>query len=296
MTARVLRPGLFPTVNIAGLLFILAAMWYAGASQGNGAAYVLLFLLASVVIVSVPRTIANLKALKVSAESAKPVFAGQEVSMPVELQNLSRSTHHSISVTLPDGTGFTDMVPEIAEGKAARTALRFPAMKRGEHIVTQLALESVYPLGFVKSRRLEPVNQRYLVYPKPAGDPAFPHPVAKASEQVDRLVQMEGDDFSGVRAYIPGESQRHIDWKAVARGLPMMTKQFVVESGGVLFLDFDAIRYPDVESRLSQLTLWVVEAERGRLRYGLRLPSLEIAPSLGEEHYHKCLRALALFR
>ena len=43
----------------------------------------------------------------------------------------------------------------------------------------------------------------------------------------------EGDDFAGVRAYVPGESQRHIDWRAVARGQPLMTKQFAAEAEGV---------------------------------------------------------------
>jgi uncharacterized protein (DUF58 family) len=56
------------------------------------------------------------------------------------------------------------------------------------------------------------------------------------------------------------------------------------------------VPFSDLEERLSQLVLWVIEAERTRLPYGLRLPAVEIQPSLGEPHFHRCLRALALFQ
>ena len=93
-----------------------------------------------------------------------------------------------------------------------------------------------------------------------------------------------------------GESQRHIDWKAVARGQPLMTKQFAAETKGAVYLDFFELRFADVEEKLSQLTLWVIEAERARQPYGLRLPGIEISPALGQMHFHSCLRALSLFR
>ena len=76
-----------------------------------------------------------------------------------------------------------------------------------------------------------------------------------------------------------------------------MTKQFTAEpESGLLYLDFAAIRMGQVEERLSQLALWIIEAERARHPYGLRLPDVEIPPSLGEAHFHRCLQTLALFR
>jgi uncharacterized protein (DUF58 family) len=50
-----------------------------------------------------------------------------------------------------------------------------------------------------------------------------------------------------------------------------------------------------VEERLSQLALWVIEAERAGHSYGLRLPGIAIPPALGQLHFHECLRALSLF-
>jgi uncharacterized protein (DUF58 family) len=93
---------------------------------------------------------------------------------------------------------------------------------------------------------------------------------------------------------VPGESQRQIDWKAVARGQPLMTKQFTAEADDLLHLDYDQVRLADPEQRLSQLALWIVEAERARRRYSLHLPGTRIPSGSGEAHYHRCLRALAL--
>jgi uncharacterized protein (DUF58 family) len=105
----------------------------------------------------------------------------------------------------------------------------------------------------------------------------------------------EGDDFAGTRPYVHGESQRHIDWRAVARGQSLVTKQFTAEAEGVVYLDFSALRSADVEAKLSQLALWIIEAERARRPYGLRLPHTKIPPAVGQAHFHQCLRALSLF-
>jgi uncharacterized protein (DUF58 family) len=51
-----------------------------------------------------------------------------------------------------------------------------------------------------------------------------------------------------------------------------------------------------VEETVSQLTLWVIEAERAQQPYCLRLPGVEISPAVGQLHFHSCLRALSLFR
>jgi len=289
-------PLVSPTWSLIGLLFVLVAMWYAASSQNNAAAYLLMFALTSVFLISIPHALFNLGGLKATAESVKPTFAGQEVSLPFEITNESRATRHGIALSLPDFGGNTERIDDIPAGKAARVILRFSAPARGEHEIGRLCLASVYPLGFLHAWRRVTVPQRYLVYPKPAGDPNLPLGSSRSTQNRPRPELGEGDDFAGVRAYVPGESQHHIDWKAVARGQPLMTKQFAAEADGLLYLDFAAVRFSDPEERLSQLALWVIEAERARHPYGLRLPTAAIAPSLGERHFHRCLRTLALFK
>lgn len=283
---------LVPTGNAGGFAFILAVMWYVGMGQGNGVAYLLFFLLLSVLLVSIPKTFLNLTALKVAVESAKPAFAGQEVSLSIELLNGSSRARCAITAGLPGPELESEIVDEIPGGRASRTVIRFPATRRGLHEITAVLLTSAWPLGFFKAERRMPVSRQYLVYPRPSGDPNLPQPAGGKTPGSENI-QPEGDDFAGLRAYLPGESQRHIDWKAVARGHALMSKQFATDGEGMLHLDFHAIVNRDTEMRLSQLALWIIEAERARRPYSLSLPAVEIPASIGEAHYHRCLRALA---
>jgi uncharacterized protein (DUF58 family) len=289
-------PLVYPTAGFAALLFVLAAMWYAASSQNSAVIYLLLFVLVSVFLVSIPHTLINLAGVTLRVESAKPTFAGNEVCLPVEIMNNSRATRYGIEVVLSHADKTRKRLDRIPRESAARLTLRFSACHRGEHRIETIDLTSCYPLGFVRASIRFVFNQTYLVYPKPAGNPRLP---TSRSRFADSWVQQgigDGDDFAGVRVYVRGESQRHIDWKAVARGQPLMTKQFAAETKGAVYLDFLELHSDDVEEKLSQLTLWVIEAERARQPYGLRLPGIEISPALGQLHFHYCLRVLSLFR
>jgi uncharacterized protein (DUF58 family) len=288
-------PLLYPTGSFAGLLFVLGAMWYAASSQNSPAVYLLLFGLTAVFLVSIPHTLLNLADVTMAPESAKPAFAGQEVSLPIEVMNCSRAPRRGIQLVVPGRGGKRKQIDYIPAGKAARVTLRFPATQRGEHRISTFRLTSIYPLGFVRVSKKFASSQTYMVYPKPSGDPRLPMDRARSPHSRPQAELGEGDDFAGVRAYVPGESQRHIDWKAVARGQSLMTKQFAAEAEGSVHLDFSALRFHGTEERLSQLALWVIEAERVRRPYSLRLPNIEIAAAVGETHFHRCLRALSLF-
>ena len=286
---------LSPTGNFAALLFILGAMWYAASSQNSPAVYFLLFMLGAIFLVSIPQTLFNTKGLTITLESAKPAFAGQEIALPIEIINKSRRARYAIEVSLSGAARARERVDYLPGGKAARVTLRFLANARGQHEIGCLVLSSVYPLGFVRASRKLAAARSYLVYPKPAGNLPLPGSRALRSGERAQPDLEEGDDFAGLREYVPGESQRHIDWKAVARGQPLMIKQFAAETDGALCLDFSCVPVADVEQRLSQLALWVIEAERTQHQYGLRLPGTNISPGRGYAHFHRCLRALSLF-
>jgi uncharacterized protein (DUF58 family) len=288
-------PLVYPTTGFAGLLFVLGAMWYAASSQNNAAVYLLLFVLTAVFLVSIPHTLINLAGVTVTLESVHPAFVGQEVSLPLEIMNDSRATRYGIELTVSGSNRERQRIDHIPAYKAARVTLRFPVRQRGEHSVETLCLTSAYPLGFIRFLKKFASSQTYIVYPKPAGELRLPSSFVRRHDGRPLTEFGEGDDFAGVRPYVHGESQRHIDWRAVARGQSLMTKQFTAEAEGVVYLDFSALCSADVEEKLSQLALWVIEAERVRRPYALRLPGAEILPAVGQAHFHQCLRALSLF-
>ena len=91
------------------------------------------------------------------------------------------------------------------------------------------------------------------------------------------------------------DAPRHVAWKASTKSEKLLTKQFSTPGAAILWFDFDALSDTDTEIRLSRLTGMILEAEYLQLTYGLRLPTIEIAPDLGEAQRARCLRALALF-
>jgi uncharacterized protein (DUF58 family) len=268
-------------------------MCYAGASQGNGAAYLLCFLLTSLTVVSLVHAWANLQGLEVSVESIAPVFVGEEVVVWVNVSATNKQSHFGIQVLANDGDPSMNRWT-IGPDAPSRIEVRFPAKKRGRYHQLELELRSEYPLGFLTGRQLVTIAHDYEIYPAPHGVLPWPRTLAPTRQPRDGT-RHEGDDFGGTRLWRRGESQRHIDWKAAARAPVLLTKQWTGEVDEILHFDWAALTSLDSEARLSQLAKWIVAAEHSFETYELRLPGKTIRPARGDRHYHECLRALAGF-
>jgi uncharacterized protein (DUF58 family) len=57
--------------------------------------------------------------------------------------------------------------------------------------------------------------------------------------------------------------------------------------------DLDQAPGRDLESRLSVMARWIVDAQARGETFGLRLPGLEIPPQPGMQQRRRCLAALA---
>ncbi len=287
------RTWVLPNRNAIGLVAVLAGMWYAGVTQTNGAAYLLCFVLGAVAAVSTVHAWANLKGVTIEADPIRPVFAGEEIAVPLRASSSRGREHFGIRVVPVDG-GTASVLPAVARTGTVGGELRARAARRGSFQTLTVRLESRYPLGFFTARRTVRLPAPHFVYPAPAG--SEPLPVSLAPSRTGRDgARTEGDDFGGVRAWRTGESQRHIDWKAAARGQPLLIKQWAGDTDTTVVLDWETLGALAPEARLSQLARWVVLAERGGSQYGLRLPGASLAPARGEAHYHACLRRLAEF-
>ena len=287
------RTWVLPNRNTIGLVAVLAGMWYAGVTQSNGAAYLLCFVLASVAAVSTAHAWANLKGIVVEADAIPVVFAGEEIAVPLRAASVNRREHFGLRV-VPIGGGAPVAFPSLPRNGSVAATLRARALRRGAFASLPVRLESRFPLGFFTARRSVSLAAPHWVYPAPAG--SQPLPVSRAPARTGRDgTRTEGDDFGGVRAWRTGESQRHIDWKAAARGQPLLIKQWSGDADTTVLLDWDLLGDLAPEARLSQLARWVVQAERGGSQYALRLPGASLAPTRGEAHSHACLRLLAEF-
>ena len=287
------RVWVWPNGRTLGLTAVLAAMCYAGASQNNGAAYLLCFFLTGLAIVSLVHAWANLQGLSVSVEAIPPVFAGDDVAVPVIVAGGKSRSHFGLQIAAPRGapSAFGNV---IVPDSPSLIEVRFPSPRRGHYRTVPLHIMSDYPLGFFTAHQRMKVTHDFYVYPAPSGSAPFPRTVVPTDRPRDGL-RHEGDDFGGTRMWQQGESQRHIDWKAAARNPVLLTKQWTGETDEILYFDWAALPSLETEARLCQLARWIVMAEREFDIYELRLPGKTIRAARGDAHFHACLRALASF-
>jgi uncharacterized protein (DUF58 family) len=282
--------------QLATLLMVLVFMLVAAINYQSNAAWLLVFLSASGAGLSALHARRNLRTVFLADWNAAPVFAGDPITLGVTLA-AGRYDAWGIAVTAPDELLPAGQAARIATCNlpalgAAALAIPLTPRPRGLWTVDRLVLCSAWPLGLITVWRDLPVACRVLVYPQPVG-----LALEALSGSTDGEADGDGpghEDFTGHRSLRTGEPPRRIDWKAHARGRPLLAKEF--SGGGTIgvWCDWDQTRGDD-ETRLSQLARWVVDAQRGGLGFALRLPGTAIPPGSGEAHCHRCLTALALY-
>lgn len=163
----------------------------------------------------------------------------------------------------------------------------------------RVRLQTRFPLGLLRAWSYWLPDARALVYPRPEEN-APPLPLA-GDEHRDGTGQAGQDDFAGVRGYQAGDSLKRLAWRQIARvdiesGGALVTKHF--EGGAATEIAIDMSQLPgsmDIESKLSRMTRWILEAEARSLAYAFHLGDLNLPAALGPAHRETCLRALALY-
>lgn len=110
------------------------------------------------------------------------------------------------------------------------------------------------------------------------------------------LRRTRGDeDFSGLRAYVPGDSPRQVSWRHAARTGQLLTRETDAPAGTVLALDWaDTADLREYEARVSRLAAWVGAARRLGTPFALILPGVTLSAAAGEGQARAALAALAL--
>lgn len=281
------------------LIAITLAILYAAATTNNGAAYLLAFALIALGCVGAVQGARNLSGIQARVADLSHSYTGVTgendalCHIRVALHHENRTPSYGLEVRLPAYPKTSGMVPVLRPEAMGEVNLRIGGLPRGIYPLRELEVASLYPFGFLRlGRRFVLPPCEFAIYPSPvAGDPL---PAGTLAPSGSDGVGLLGDDFIGVRAHQEGESHRHVDWKAVSRGHPMMVKQFGGGSGEVIVLDWRQTR-GSREHRLSVLAHWLRELERRGHRYGLSLPGAEVPPGNGSAHLHHTLWLLAGF-
>ena len=271
---------ILPTRQGVILACMLILMLLGDINYNLSLGYILTFLLATMAILSMLHTFRNLAYLEIRAGRAKPAYCGESARFPLYFH--SSLTRYQLA--LKNETG---ICLDVEKQQTAEVFFPLPAMNRGWLESGKITIYTEFPLGLFRAWSYLHFDSRCLVYPKPLSGATLP----KCADET----QSADEDFAGLRAYVPGDAEPRIAWKAYARGQGLLVKQFSSRTAGELWLDIKDAPDAGLEEKLSRMTSWVLEAESRGFLYGLRLGDCEISPGNGAAHRESCLSRLALF-
>lgn len=278
----------------AGLAFAgaLAAMLIGAINYQLPLGFALTFLLAGLGHSAILHTFRNLARLEIEAGTAAPVFCGDPARFTLRLINCRSNARYALQLR---SAGALARIDQIEPQASSLAEVLLPTQRRGWLGLPRVTLETRYPLGFIRAWSYLQPDMSVLVWPRPE---ALPPPLPWGSGSAGGIAASAAgrDDFSGLRNYQPGDSPRHIAWKAAAGGGPLLTKHFTGMQAGSVALRWDDLPpQMDSESRLSRLAAWVERANAGGMVWRLDLPGCSLGPGEGIGHRNACLNALALF-
>jgi uncharacterized protein (DUF58 family) len=294
------RVRLRPTSAGLFYLVITATITLGGINYNSALACAFGYLLATLALVSAVHAWRNLAGLALRGVWAEPVFAGEPLQFRL---SFDAAGPERIALRLdlqpqrgrrarPNALGGTPFnLP--SDGGIAEVSV--PTSTRGRKRCPRLRLGSIFPLGLFQVTVEIDAAATGLVYPAPDGQ--LPLPVPQGPDANGHRAAGPGaDDFAGLRDYHPGDPPRAISWRTFAQSDRLAVKRFVSGAADQLTLRWDQVApLPAIETGLSQLCRWLLEAERLQIAVGLELPGVRLAPERGPAQLSACLRALAEF-
>lgn len=290
---------ILPTREGFVLSIVLLTMLLGAINYNNNMAYMLTFLLGSVLMLGILHTYRNIAGLVISAGIPSPVFAGESAEFPLIIDNRNGIARTSVMLVCKTAKSRRiTSIPVITDVPADHwhhICISKPDSKRGVMLLGRIVFSCKYPFGLFRAWSNIDIDRSCVIYPKPYGLKQLPDPVI-TNDQGQSGSKSGLDDFAGFRHYHPGDSIRNIAWKALAREQPLLVKRFSGDGSQTLMLTWNNVDYlPETELRLSQLCLWVIQAEQEGWTYGLEIPEVTIEPARGILHRNRCLENLAKF-
>ncbi|WP_293267975.1 DUF58 domain-containing protein [Neptunomonas sp.] len=280
---------ILPTYAGAAYLIVVLLILLLAVNYQNNLAYAVCFMLLSLFITAILHTYANLSGLNISALTTEPAFSGERAYFRYQLnserdmhQLCLRFSHHEIQTV-----NVVANVPKNVE-------VPYLCSQRGWQRAELVHINSLFPLGLFQAWSWLRFDQTVLVYPQPIVGGALAS--STGSDGHNNLVGVHGDEeYEALKPYYPGAPKNSIAWKAYAKGFGLQVKEYQGSSSDELWLDWGAWPELTIEQRLSCMSYWALELSSKHTPYGLRLPDVELEPSIGDRHNNQVLKKLALY-
>lgn len=289
---------------------LLLITFIAGINYANNLVLGLCFYLASVLVITIHFTYAQLSGLNIKLLDVADAEAGSHVLVRLQLAATGSKPHRQIRLAFPiaadddvesDATSKKKTSEPKEEFQLLDSVLEprivefyLPAGKRGKYKIPRLSISSVYPLGILKTWSYMRFDRGAWVWPKPLAFNQFGHDYDVATDADAVAMYRKGqDDFDKLDNYQAGESMARVSWQHLARGQGMLTKHFADPVGQDVMLDYANMPAQNHEAKLSQLSFAVQQLSQSLTPFTLKLPEAQLPQNAGSEHEKQALKLLA---
>lgn len=251
----------------------------------NNLIYIFVFSFLGISLTSMGITNRNVDQVDIVSVKSEKCFAHEAGNIYVEIYNKSdKSTSRNLRLRL---SGLKDVVSIKSMAAQETRIVKLPWIppRRGWLEIPRIILESDYPYGILRSWKVFREEQKVLVFPERKGESIFQSNAGGLQSGVD--------NFRDLREFRQGDSLRRVHWRASMKTQQLLVKNFEEESTHDFDLSWDQTQ-GDIEMRLSQLSLWIDQAEMQKLKYRLVTPWWTSARGPHSTIWFKSLKALAL--
>ncbi|MCB1615559.1 MAG: DUF58 domain-containing protein, partial [Pseudomonadales bacterium] len=155
---------IFPVALSFAYILCVAILWIAATNYENNLAFAMCFLLLSLFVITILHTFNNLSGLVLGRLDCPPVFSGNLAECRIMVSALNQRSYHSITLCWDDDY---KTVLDLEPGEKKKVVCKVRVNKRGYFSPGRLRIETVYPLGILRSWSYVNLDFRILVYPKP---------------------------------------------------------------------------------------------------------------------------------
>lgn len=129
--------------------------------------------------------------------------------------------------------------PYLAAGTVTTADVELRCERRGRYQQESFGLATRFPFSFlVKTRRIA-LAREIIVYPSVEPPDEMFEILPMITGEFEAFVRGRGHDLYRIREHMPGDSARHVDWKATAKSMSLKVREFTREDERKLRIVFD---------------------------------------------------------
>ena len=226
-----------------GAVFILVL---AAVNTGNNLLFMILACTLATILISGVISRIVLTGVELKFDLPEHIFAEQPVLAEMELRN-EKQTWPSFSLLVVGETKRSTAqvltrpvyFPYIPRQSSARQKVELIFPKRGVYRQDAFGIRTRFPFGFFEKTRTVDSSVEITIYPHVQPADQFYEVLPLLSGEMSSYFRGRGHELHSLRAYLPNDSARFVDWKVTAKTGRVMVREFAREDERRVMLVLD---------------------------------------------------------